>query len=206
MLEIRDLTVRAGNFRLTGIHLEVPSGSCAALMGRTGCGKSTLLEAVCGLRPVERGHIRFQGRDLTRLRPGERGIGLLPQDCALFSALTVRDNLAFGPRIHHWPVSDIENAVETLASQLGITHLLDRKPQGLSGGEARRVGLGRALALRPGLLCLDEPLSGLDSETHSEILTLLQSIVRLHAITTLFVTHNPEEAHALASVTLRLSG
>ncbi len=205
MLEIRKLTVRAGNFRLSGIDLEVPAGACAALMGRTGCGKSTLLEAVCGLRPVECGHIRFQGRDLTRLRPGERGIGLLPQDCALFSALTVRENLAFGPRIHRWPAVDVECAVETLASQLGIAHLLHRKPQGLSGGEARRVGLGRALALRPGLLCLDEPLTGLDAETHNEILTLLQSIIRAHAITTLFVTHNPEEARALASITLRLS-
>ena len=197
MLDIRNLCLRAGDFRLVDFNLEVATGECVALMGPSGCGKTTLLEAICGLRPVSAGSIRLDGEDITCLVPGARGIALVPQDMALFPTMTVAEQLAFGPKLQRWPADEIRERVEALAEVLGIVPLLDRKPPGLSGGESRRVALGRALALRPRLLCLDEALTGLDEKLHGEILTVIRELIDRENVTALHVTHSSAEAAAI---------
>ena len=204
MIAVEDLTTRQGAFALRGVSFEVPSGEHAVLMGRTGSGKTTILEVICGLRRPESGRVRVRGRDVTALPPAERGIGYVPQDRALFQSMTVFDNLAFAPRVRHWPEADVRHRVEELAGQLGIAHLLKRRPAGLSGGEAQRVALGRALAFRPEVLLFDEPLVGLDDETREEMIGLLQSLRRQAPLTLLHVTHSRFEARRLADRVLVL--
>jgi molybdate/tungstate transport system ATP-binding protein len=198
MIRLENLTVRVASFCLSGIDLEIPSGSYAVLMGRTGSGKTTVLEAICGLKPVAEGVIRLDGREVQHLKPAARGIGYVPQDRALFQTLTVRENLAFALRVRRWDRAASEARVEELARLLGLGLLLDRKPYGLSGGESQRVALGRALAARPGILCLDEPLSALDDETREEMYALLESVQRYAGVTILHVTHHRGEADRLA--------
>jgi len=197
-LLIEQLTVTAGNFALTDLSLEIPTAKCAVLMGKSGSGKTTLMEALCGLRKVTHGRIVLDGRDITHLRPGERGIGLVPQDTVLFPHMSVREHLAFGPKLAGWGKAAISERIDALASSLDIVSLLERRPQGLSGGEAKRVSLGRALAFRPSLLCLDEALTGLDTDTRYSIMHLIQRIVREEKITTLHITHHQDEADMLA--------
>jgi ABC-type sugar transport system ATPase subunit len=195
VISIEALGVQVGTFRLEGISIEVPTGGYSVLMGKTGSGKTTLLEAICGLRAVESGQVRLDGRDVTALSPAARGIGYVPQDRALFGTMTVRENLAFALRIRGEPS---DGPVRELASMLSIEALLDRKPRGLSGGEAQRVALGRALAARPSVLCLDEPLTALDDDTRDEMIGLLQSVRKKTGVTALHVTHSREEARRLA--------
>jgi len=199
VIRVQDLRVRAGRFELAGINLEIPTGACAVLMGKTGSGKTTLLEAICGLRRVVGGSIWLDEAEVTHLDPARRGIGYVPQDRALFQTMTVEENLAFGLRIRRWPDADIRRAVGELAEMLGVAALLGRRPPGLSGGESQRVALGRALAIRPGFLCLDEPLSALDEDTREGMYQLLESIRRQTGVTILHVTHHPGEAERLAS-------
>jgi molybdate/tungstate transport system ATP-binding protein len=198
MIALDQLRVRVGAFALDNVSLQIAAGEYAVLMGKTGCGKSTLLEIVCGLKPVAAGRVVLLGRDVTRLRPAERGVGYVPQDLALFPTLRVRDHLAFALEVRHWEAKAIRERVEELASQLGISHLLDRLPRGLSGGESQRVALGRALSFRPRALLLDEPLSALDEDTRGEIIELLRDITRRAGVTTLHVTHSLAEARRLA--------
>ena len=108
MIAVENLTVRAGAFTLQGVSFALAAGEYGVLMGRTGSGKTTLLEALCGLKPVAAGSVRLLGRDVTRVRPAERGVGYVPQDRALFPTLTVRDHLAFGPVVRRWPRADID--------------------------------------------------------------------------------------------------
>jgi molybdate/tungstate transport system ATP-binding protein len=197
MIKVDHLDVQAGEFRLEGISFEIPTGEHGVLMGKTGSGKTTILEAVCGLKDVTGGKIELMGREVTELRAGERGIGFVPQDGTLFSTMTVKDHLAFGPRIQGWARKDVEGRVEELGEELGIGGLLKRKPFGLSGGERQRVALGRALATRPEVLCLDEPLSALDEGTHEEIVVLIKGLVREHGMTALHITHSRQEAEMM---------
>jgi ABC-type sugar transport system ATPase subunit len=206
MLEVHHLHLRAGLFALDDFNLEAAAGECVALMGPSGCGKTSVLETICGLRQASTGTIRLAGDDITRLPPGARGIGLVPQDVALFPNLTVAEQLAFGPKLHRWPADETSARVENLAKALDITSLLERRPHGLSGGEARRVALGRALALRPRLLCLDEALTGLDEALHAEILPVVRDMIRLEGVTALHVTHSSSEAAALADRVVRMEG
>lgn len=206
MIEVRDLTVRTGRFSLERISFMVPAGGYAVLMGRTGCGKTTILEALAGLRRIEGGAIRLHGRDVRRLRPADRGVGYVPQDRALFGAMTVADNLGFALSVRRWPAQRIAARVDELARWLGLRHLLDRKPLGLSGGEAQRVALGRALAAEPGVLLLDEPLSALDDQTRTEMYDVLESVSQRTGVTVLHVTHHAEEARRLADCILSLEG
>lgn len=198
MIEIENLTIRLGKFVLDRVSLEIAEGEYAVLMGKTGSGKTTLLEAICGLRSVETGRIRLAGADVTRLKPAERGIGFVPQDGVLFSTMTVREHLAFALVVRKQRREAIDARVEELAELLGLEHLLDRYPKGLSGGESQRVSLGRALAASPGILCLDEPLSAVDDATREEMYSLLK-IVREHTnVTALHITHSRQEAERLA--------
>jgi len=199
------VTVRSGGFSLQNVSFEIPSGGYGVLMGKTGTGKTTLLEAICGLRHIAEGAIRLAGGDVTRLRPGDRGIGYVPQDRALFQTMTVRENLSFAPSIRGWTREQIDVRVEELSSLLRIAPLLDRSPAGLSGGEAQRVALGRALAARPKILLLDEPLSALDDETWEGMIDLLGEVRKATGVTTLHVTHRREEARRLADRVLILA-
>jgi len=198
MIALRQLAVRQGTFALRDVSLEVPTGQYGVLMGKTGSGKTTLLEAICGLRPVAAGRIWLMDRDVTRLRPAARGVGYVPQDAALFSTLTVYDHLAFALVVRGWSRAAIDARVRELAQWLELERLLGRKPHGLSGGEAQRVALGRALAMRPDVLLFDEPLSALDDDTRGEMYELLRSIRRQARVTVLHITHNRAEAESLA--------
>ena len=202
MITVTDLAIRAGSFSLEHVSFEVPAGQCAVIMGHTGSGKTLLLETICGLsRPVS-GTIQLEGRDVTRLKAAERGIGYVPQEGVLFPTMKVRDHLAFSPTIQKWPRRAIQKRVEELAELLRLRHLLHRKPFGLSGGEKQRVALGRALASYPSILCLDEPLSALDDEMREEMFEVLEAIEKHVKVTTLHVTHNREEARKLSDVLL----
>jgi len=198
MIRLEDASLRAGAFSVSGINLEVPTGEYGVLMGQTGSGKTTLLEAICGLRRLHTGRITLAGRDVTRLSAAERGIGYVPQDRALFATMTVRQQLAFALTIRKWRRADIEHRVTELASRLGIHHLLNRGVANLSGGESQRIALGRALAHRPPVLLLDEPLSALDEETRIQMTDLLRSVQHETGVTVLHVTHSPAEAQRLA--------
>jgi ABC-type sugar transport system ATPase subunit len=204
MIAVKDLTIETGDFCLKNISFSIPTGVYAILMGRTGTGKTSLLEALCGLRPIRSGQIMLEGRDVTDLRPAERGIGYLPQDVALFGHMTVRENIVFALSIRNVSKQIIESRLTQLAGMLGLESLLSRSTGDLSGGEKQRVALGRALAANPSILCLDEPLSALDEETHGELVSLLKNIQEKEGITVLHVTHNRSESIALGNFHLFL--
>ncbi len=204
MIEVRNLGIAVPGFSLKGLSFTVPDNAYGILMGPTGCGKTTLLEAVCGLRKTRQGTVTLHGRDITRVRPGERGIGYVPQDGALFPTMTIRDQLAFAMQLRKWDKAKQQQRIEELAELLGIGHLLKRKPRGLSGGERQRVALGRALAFRPEVLCLDEPLSALDEETRGRMIELLKRVQRHEHVTALHVTHSSSEAEQLGTHLFRL--
>ncbi|MFV0443201.1 MAG: ABC transporter ATP-binding protein [Planctomycetaceae bacterium] len=204
MISVQDLTAHAGQFRLDRVSFEIPSGAYGVLMGATGTGKTTLLEAVLGLRRISSGGVWLYGCNVTQLDPAARGIGYVPQDGALFSHLTVREQVGFSLAIRRASRQDICDRTDELAQLLGITPLLDRYPPGLSGGERQRVALGRALAFRPRVLCLDEPLSALDSETRRQMCQLLRTVQQQTGVTALHVTHNLDEAELLADCLLRI--
>jgi len=204
MIFVEQLSVRVGHFALANVSFSVPTGQHAFLMGKTGTGKTTLLEALCGLRPITGGKVWLMGREVTRLPPAARGIGLVPQDGALFPHLTVREHLAFALALRKWAPASVEQRVQELAEWLQLGKLLCRKPAGLSGGEAQRVALGRALSFRPDVLCLDEPLSALDEETRAEMCEVLQSVRAHTGVTILHVTHSLADARKLADCVLVL--
>ena len=205
MIQLENLCLRNGSFELNDLSATIPSESYGILMGRTGCGKTTILEAICGLRPhVFSGTIRLNDSDVTYLKPAERGIGYVPQDSALFETMSIFENVAFALRLRKWTETDIEKRVHELAELMGITTLLGRRPFGLSGGEAKRVALARALAASPCVLCLDEPLSALDEQTHGEICDLLSELHREINVTILHITHSSTEARRLGETFLRL--
>jgi ABC-type sugar transport system ATPase subunit len=197
MISLENISIRQNAFSLSGISLEIPAGQYGVLMGPTGCGKTTLLESICGLRPISAGRIRLWDRDVTRLRPAARGVGYVPQDGSLFSLLTVRQHLAFAPAVRGWSPAAIDARVDELAGLLGLGRLLERRPKGLSGGEIQRVALGRALAMRPGVLLLDEPLSALDDDTRTEMHDLLSTLRGRAEVTVLHITHSRAEAERL---------
>lgn len=206
MISLDRITWHAPAFRLENVSFSVPAEKYAVLMGKTGTGKTTLLEIICGLRHPESGAVRLAERDVTRESPGSRGLGYVPQDGALFPTMNVRGQIGFGLRMQKRPSQEIEECVVQLSDELGISHLLTRKPHGLSGGEKQRVALARALALRPKVLLLDEPLASVDEDTQDDMISLLKRTQREHAITVLHVTHSRREAEALADVRLQLQG
>ncbi|WP_345321131.1 ATP-binding cassette domain-containing protein [Novipirellula rosea] len=199
------MSIRAGDFVLSDLSFTLASGEYAVLMGRTGSGKTTILEAICGLRAVMQGSIRLDGVDITGWSPGDRQVGYVPQDQVLFPTFTVGEHLAFALRLRKRSAAEIARRTAELAEMLGIGLLVDRTIGGLSGGERQRVALGRALSFQPSILLLDEPLSALDEETRSEMSDLLQQVKATTGVTTLHVTHNREEAAALADRHLTLT-
>jgi ABC-type sugar transport system ATPase subunit len=198
MIELRDVTIRAGQFSLERVSFRIESGEYAVLMGRTGLGKTTILESICGLRSITSGAILIRETNVSDWSPGDREIGYVPQDLALFPTMTVEQHLAFALRLRKASEKIIAERVSELADVLGIRPLVKRRIQALSGGERQRVALGRALSFRPSVLVLDEPLSALDEQTRQEIYSLLRRIKETTRVTTLHVTHNLDDADALA--------
>jgi len=197
MIEIKNLYVALDRFLLEDITLDIQDGEYFILLGPTGAGKTVLLEAIAGLYPVKSGQIRLNNKDVTFLSPEKRNIGFAYQDNMLFSHLTVADNICFGLKYRRKPRREIEATAGRLAELLGISHLMNRKPDTLSGGESQRVALARALAIEPQLLLLDEPLSALDPETREATQRELRQLHDRLKVTTIHVTHDFEEAAAL---------
>lgn len=204
MICFENVSIRLNGFSLENLNFCVPTGEYAVLMGPTGSGKTTILEAICGLRPLAAGRIHVMDRDVTDLPPGKRGLGLVPQDAALFTTMNVEEQLGFALRIRNHPRDSVRRRTNELAEWLGIPHLLKRLPDGLSGGERQRVALGRALAAQPAVLLMDEPLSALDEATHAALTELLKRMHRETGVTVLHITHNSREARALAQQLLTL--
>lgn len=198
MIQLEDVSIQVGSFRLAHINMRVPAGNYAVLMGTTGLGKTTILEAIVGLRHVVSGRVLVDGRDVTAFKPAQRGIGYVPQDLALFPTMSVRQNLEFALRIRRASAAKLRQKVAELAAVLGIDHLLDRSVINLSGGEGQRVALGRALAFEPSVLLLDEPLAALDETTHGRLCDLLKTTQLLQHVTVIHVTHSRREARQLA--------
>jgi ABC-type sugar transport system ATPase subunit len=203
VIQFESVSLVQGAHHLTGITFEVPEGDYAVLMGPTGCGKTSVLELICGLRMPLSGKISIEGKDVTKLSPAARGIGYVPQDGALFPGLTVGEQVGFSLRVRKRPEEEIKARVILITDMLGITHLLNRRPEGLSGGERQRVALGRALAFGPRILCLDEPISALDEDLRADMCSLLKKVHAETGVTALHVTHSESEARELATLHLR---
>ena len=200
-LELSGVQVgRGGRAVLGGVDLTVPAGSALAVLGPSGSGKSTLLAAIAGLHALDAGRIVLGGEVLgapgLHLPPERRGVGMVFQAGALWPHVTAREHLELP--LARWPRAERDARVAELLARLGLESLAHRLPHQLSGGEARRVGLGRALAARPRLLLLDEPLSGVDALARPELLELMRASVG-DEVAALHVTHDPREARALAA-------
>jgi len=183
---------------LSALDLEIHAGEFFTFLGPSGCGKSTLLNLIAGIETANRGSIQFDGRAVTGLAPGERDVAMVFQSYALYPHMSVYENLAFPLRNRRQARTDIDAAVRETAARLGIESLLARKPRALSGGQRQRVALGRALVRKPRVFLLDEPLSNLDARLRLE---MREELKRLHAelgITTVYVTHDQEEAMVLS--------
>jgi molybdopterin-binding protein len=199
VIRIRDLKVDLGNFWLKDINLDIEEGEYFIILGPTGAGKTVLLEALAGLYPVARGDIWVDGREISKLRPEKREMGIVYQDQVLFPHLLVKENIAFGLKLMKYPKEKISKKMDDMVGLLGINHLMERDPSTLSGGEKQKVALTRALVTDPRVLLLDEPLSALDPETKEGLQGELRELHHRLKITVLHVTHDFEEAVALGS-------
>jgi len=197
MITIRNLKVDLGGFLLGNINLDINPGEYFIILGPTGAGKTVLLEALAGLYPVLEGEVWIDGKEVTRLSPEKRGIGIVYQDQALFPHLSVERNIAFGLRLMRYPKRETKAKIGAMADTVGIAHLLRRSPDTLSGGEKQKVALARALVTEPKVLLLDEPLSALDPETRERMQRELREVHRRVRVTIIHVTHDFEEAVAL---------
>ncbi len=206
MIELRDVSLKRGEFALSGVNLCVGEGEYGVLTGKTGSGKSSLLEVVAGLVDLEGGAVLLGGRDVTVESPGVRGVGFVPQDGGIFGGMRVFDQLGFALKVRGVGADEIGERVEEMAGYLGIEGLLGRRAEGLSGGEVQRVALGRALIFEPKVLLLDEPLSALDEETRGEIQDLLFRICREKGVGVLHVTHWPDFLMGRGDVFYRIVG
>ncbi|MCW5875476.1 MAG: ABC transporter ATP-binding protein [Anaerolineales bacterium] len=187
-----------GTVVLEGIDLQVEKGEVLALLGPSGSGKSTLLSIVAGLETPDRGRVLWNGRDLAAVPAHRRGFGLMFQDFALFPHRDVSGNVAFGLQMAGWALARIEKRVTEMLELVGLGGFERREVGALSGGEQQRVALARALAPQPRLLMLDEPLGSLDRALRARLQTDLAAILRRAGQTSIYVTHDQEEAYAIA--------
>ena len=199
MLKVSKLSVEFGNTTIVDdISFTVPTGESLAITGPSGIGKTTLLHAICGIVRTTHGTVHIDNVDITSLPTHKRGIGLVSQTGDLFPTMTTSQNIEFGLRIAKIPQKERTARVKELLELVGLAHLAHRNVAELSGGESRRIALARALAPRPRVLLLDEPLSGLDQTTHDALMSDLARVLKQTATTALLVTHDHSEAEVLA--------
>ncbi|MGY4651759.1 ABC transporter ATP-binding protein [Mycobacterium sp. URHB0021] len=183
---------------VSDLNIELPDGSFTVLVGPSGCGKSTSLRMLAGLESVTSGTIAIGDRDVTDLQPRDRDVAMVFQNYALYPHLTVRENIAFPLRASKTPRGDALKRADEVAESLGLGKLLGRKPKDLSGGQQQRVAIGRAIIREPSVFLFDEPLSNLDAKLRVETRTELLQIQRRLGITSVYVTHDQEEAMTLS--------
>lgn len=198
-LQIKGLWKAFGEFlALKDINLDIAAGEFVCFLGPSGCGKTTLLRAVAGLDPQTRGEIRQGGVDISSLPPSKRDYGIVFQSYALFPNLTVARNIAFGLENTGRPKPEIVARVAELLALVGLPEQADKYPAQLSGGQQQRIALARAIAINPGLLLLDEPLSALDAKVRVHLRHEIKELQRKLGVTTIMVTHDQEEALSMA--------
>ena len=198
-LRIQNLTKKFGAFTaLHDIHLEVNEREFVCFLGPSGCGKTTLLRAIAGLDIQTFGSIEQNGVDISRLPPTERDFGIVFQSYALFPNLTVTKNIAYGLENIKRPKQEIEDRVAELLALVGMSDQAEKYPSQLSGGQQQRVALARAIAISPGLILLDEPLSALDAKVRANLRHEIKELQRKLGVTTVMVTHDQEEALSMA--------
>ncbi|HVJ40915.1 MAG TPA: ABC transporter ATP-binding protein [Dongiaceae bacterium] len=206
-MELAGVSVGYGTTRvLEGIDLAIGEGEFVALLGSSGCGKTTLLRAIAGFVAPNAGSIRVAGRDLTRLPPDQRGMALVFQSYALWPHMTVAQNIGYGLKLQRRTRDEVSRRVAELEEMLGLSGLSGRKPAALSGGQRQRVALGRALAIDPKILLLDEPLSNLDARIRLAMRHEIRALQKRLGITAIHVTHDREEAMVMADRIIILNG
>ncbi|TRO38419.1 ABC transporter ATP-binding protein [Pseudomonas sp. ALS1131] len=206
-LHIQNLHKSYGPSRIfTDINIEIGQGQFITLLGPSGCGKSTLLRCIAGLTEVDGGQILLDGEDLVPVAPQKRGIGMVFQSYALFPNMTVQQNVAFGLRMQKVPAVEASKRVAEVLELVELNDYANRYPQQLSGGQCQRVALARSLVTRPRLLLLDEPLSALDARIRKHLREQIRAIQRELGLTTIFVTHDQEEALVLSDRIVLLNG
>lgn len=199
MIELKNIKIRYGSF--TAVHdlnVEIQDGEFFTFLGPSGCGKTTTLRAIAGFEPLAAGTITAFGRDLSGLLPEERGLGFVFQNYALFPSMNVYENIAFGLKAHKVPRKEIPERVQAIAEKTGITEHLNKKITELSGGQQQRIAIARALVLEPKVLLMDEPLSNLDAKLRVSTREEIRKLQRALGITTIYVTHDQEEAMAIS--------
>jgi sulfate/thiosulfate transport system ATP-binding protein len=198
-ISVEGANKRFGDFQaLDDVSIEVPDGSLTALLGPSGSGKSTLLRAIAGLEDLESGLVTINGEDATRKPAQKRGVGFVFQHYAAFKHMTVYDNVAFGLKIRKWDKQKTSQRVHELLELVQLDGLAGRFPSQLSGGQRQRMALARALAVEPKVLLLDEPFGALDAKVRKDLRTWLRRLHDEMHVTTIFVTHDQEEAMDVA--------
>ena len=200
MIQLKDIGVRFGDFQaLKDINIHVKEGEFFTFLGPSGCGKTTTLRTVTGfIDPVE-GTVVVKGQDITHVPVEKRNIGMVFQNYALFPTMTVYENIAFGLRVKKMEKNEIDKLVREMAAKVDLTETqLMRKVAELSGGQQQRVAIARALVTKPAIMCLDEPLSNLDAKLRVQLRNELKELQAKFGITTIYVTHDQEEALTLS--------
>ena len=198
-IKIENLTKAYGDFKaVDNMNLNIADGELVGLLGPSGCGKSTTLFMLAGLNDPTSGHIYFGGKDVTKVAPEDREIGLVFQNYALYPHMTVADNIMFPLINRKVPKAEARERAQEMAKLVQLDHLMDRKPKALSGGQQQRVAIARALVKKPEVLLLDEPLSNLDAKLRVETREEIRRIQQEVGITTIFVTHDQEEALSMS--------
>ena len=200
LIKLTDIVVKFGDFEaLHNINVHVKEGEFFTFLGPSGCGKTTTLRTITGFIEPVSGKVEMQGRDITRVPIEKRNIGIVFQSYALFPTMTVHDNIAFGLKIKKLPKPQIEEKVKTIARKVDLTdEQLQKAVSQLSGGQQQRVAIARALVTEPAIICMDEPLSNLDAKLRVQLRNELKKMQREFGITTIYVTHDQEEALTLS--------
>jgi len=198
VVEVCGLSCILGDFQLDSVDLQIFKNEYLVILGPTGSGKTVFLESLLGLQKISAGTVFLDGIDITYHLPEERNVGYIPQDYALFPNMTVADNIAYGPSVRKMDLVETREKVSSLMDMLHISHLSTRYPDTLSGGEKQRVAVGRALAVEPKVLLLDEPLAALDETRRLELTSEFKRIQRQSGATFVHVCHNLDEAFEVA--------
>jgi ABC-type Fe3+/spermidine/putrescine transport system ATPase subunit len=205
-LAVKGVAVRFGSVEaLKDINLKVEAGSFVTLLGPSGCGKTTLLNVISGFLKPTQGHIEIDGENVTEMPPEKRNTAMCFQSYALFPHLSVFGNVAFGPRQAKKSNQDTQKQVDDLLGQMGLDLHKDKLPNALSGGQQQRVALARALAVEPGLVLFDEPLSNLDAKLRDQVRTEIRALQRRVGFTAVYVTHDQAEALAMSDTVFLLN-